>query len=134
MTLKEVKEKAEKGESLPIRNDIKIAKQLCIIKWEYIVKNEGREQGLIDEYPTLTFYNSQCAYCQLFINQNLDADDKYQCNNCPLSIIKGDGLNCLLPNHPYKKWYKLQHKPQVHNEDRLNAAKEMLKLIKSIKV
>lgn len=81
------------------------AKELCILKWEYIVNNEGSEDGLINKYPELNKLLYECAYCELYFNDN----SKHHCDNCPIKIKYSKRTNkyygfCLTPDHPYNKW------------------------------
>lgn len=71
-----------------------------IRKWNYVVKCDGSDDTIFDKYPRLREFESECAYCQLFIKQG--------CDGCPLNI--GEKLptlgSCWNIQHPWRAWYK----------------------------
>jgi hypothetical protein len=93
------------------------AKELCIKKWEYIVENDGdySEEDLVIEIPELIDLFSNCAYCELFIDE--------WCNHCPINLGKGvyKNIACLYAGHPFHTW--------VHKRTKENA-QTVLNLIK----
>ena len=58
----------------------KKAIELSILKWEYIVGNNGNESGLIEKHPILKEYRNGCSLCEYHIG-NIDII----CTKCPLS-------------------------------------------------
>ena len=64
-------------------------------KWEYIVNNNGSDEGLLVKFPELTFMTNHCAYCERFITN-------YDCDCCP---IAEKHYACYM-NHPYAVWLK----------------------------
>jgi hypothetical protein len=91
----------------------KKAKELCILKWEYIVNNNGSYNGLLNKYPELTNLINDCAYCELYYdtkNKKLN-----NCAKCPIKL-KTEYYNsfydvsCQQTNHLYYAWYKKQTK------------------------
>jgi hypothetical protein len=74
------------------------AKELCILKWEYIVENGGSEEGLTENYPRLRDLKAECAYCELYV--------KYRCDGCPIQPeMQINRLGCFNREHPYNVWY-----------------------------
>ena len=70
----------------------KKAKELSLKKWEYIVKNNGLSEGLLDKYPELIYLEANCGFCE-----------KYEdCPICPLAL-PGD-IYCSSPSHPFRAW------------------------------
>lgn len=77
----------------------KEAKILAIIKWTYIVNNNGSERGLLEAHPELKHLNGYCGFCELII-------EKYhgKCKKCVL--YKKDIGKCGSgDNHPYTIWH-----------------------------
>jgi hypothetical protein len=88
----------------------KRAKELCIKKWEYIVKMGGKYNfiELEEAIPQLIGFRFFCAYCELYFfksNKQL-----HYCAKCPLVIITHDYNfdegGCCQKNHPYELWQK----------------------------
>lgn len=91
-------------------------KYWALLKWRYIVQNDGELYGLVSRYPELRLFKSQCSYCSHFL-------DNGGCYECPLGL---DGIGiCNRLYHPYDIW-RLNRTPQN--------AQALLDLIKSIKV
>lgn len=72
-------------------------------KWEYIVDNNGSDEGLYKKYPKLKKLPSGCAYCQMFIIE------KHSCDECPIGLPIEDKCfrkfpACHLDKHPYNLW------------------------------
>ena len=92
----------------------KKAKEWCIKKWEYIVANNGSEEGLLDKYPELNEFEAECAYCELYLRKD------NMCDKCPLNYVsttvkrpvkyKEVRIDCYDHKHPYKKWLNHQTK------------------------
>jgi hypothetical protein len=86
-----------------------------ILKWRYIVNNNGSEDGLIEAYPELLNFNSYCSYCEFFICKG--------CVGCPLNLLKEkypvyrmtDMVTCACRevSHPFNVW--------VYNKNTKNA-------------
>ena len=93
---------------------LKEAKELAIMKWEFIVENDGDLDSIICEViPELSGLQNLCSYCELFLAKD--------CQGCPLAV----GCMCMEIEHPYSVW--------LHNSTTENAQK-VLDLIKSIEV
>ena len=73
----------------------KQAKELSIKKWEYIVGNNGKEDGLIKACPELEKLIAHCGYCEIYI----------ACDKCPIYFKKGEfRYGCGSELHPWDKW------------------------------
>ena len=77
------------------------AYKYAVIKWQYIVNNDGESYGLRDEYPELINFRAGCSYCELFW------DSVTGCKGCPLKArrrvyIREPG--CRQPKHSYNIW------------------------------
>jgi recombinational DNA repair protein RecR len=83
------------------------AKKLVILKWTYIVQNNGSYYGLLQNISELKDLNGNCAYCELFMNKG--------CKGCPIcpSEIMDNGSGCRQVDHPFDIWY--------YNKNRENA-------------
>ena len=106
----------------------KRAKELCIKKWEYIVKNKGGRNGLYDVLPELRLLLSGCAYCELYLGTRSKTLD--ECAKCLIrpKVNEYDDLNdlgCSQRNHPFFKWENAQT-----TKLKIKYAKELLELIK----
>ena len=83
------------------------AKELSIKKWEYIVGNGGREEGLYNVYPEMKLLKCGCALCERFI---LTQSKRFgSCFECPIrpKLKEYDDLEwsgCLQDLHPYSTW------------------------------
>ena len=77
----------------------KKAKELSIIKWEYIVGNNGKWKGLYRVHPELNNLAAGCGYCEKYGENN--------CDECPL-LINNDA--CTDPGHPFHTWTERQTK------------------------
>lgn len=66
----------------------KEAKRLSILKWEYIVENNGSDDRLIEEYPELDELTGNCGYCEIYnpFSENRITDNG--CSPCPLVVNK----------------------------------------------
>ena len=85
----------------------KEAKQLSIIKWEFIIANGGRYQ--IHELPKeLRPLTAECGYCEKY---------GIGCDGCPLYL---GGKNCGDDGHLWLIWY---------NDKTVKNAQAMLDLI-----
>ena len=81
----------------------KQAKELSIKKWEYIVGNKGKSNGLNEVHPELLKLYCNCGYCENYFN-NI-------CKNCPLLIkVNNQWLNCGIGSHPWNIWFNKQTK------------------------
>lgn len=82
----------------------KKAKELSILKWEYIVSNKRSDEGLIDKCPELKELKAHCGYCAKYSNGN--------CKNCPINLGLNDGYGsaCMKERHPYNKWWEMNTK------------------------
>ncbi len=98
----------------------KKAIELSILKWEWIVKNDGSEKGLIDAIPELEKLKAHCGLCELYVEDNTI---RY-CYGCPICPKKWYNLGCMKSGH---KWYIWSNNPTKEN------AQKVLDLIKSIK-
>ena len=76
---------------------IEEAKIWAIKKWEYIIDNNGSESGLINKYPELEIFVSECSYCELFYDAGANS-----CVGCPL-VIKGN-IKCWQSPHPFENY------------------------------
>ncbi len=100
------------------------AKKLSIVKWEAIVKNNGKELN----YKQLTELGltnlfADCGYCEKYLH---DLEDSKICRHCPLNAkklnIKYDKVfnygeaHCLFNDHPYNIW---QENQTVENAERM---------------
>jgi hypothetical protein len=78
----------------------KEAKELCIRKWEYIVEHDGKmdSAALEEAIPELTNLLCNCAYCELYYN-----DD---CTGCPINLSNANirECGCRQENHPFLNW------------------------------
>ncbi len=88
----------------------KEAKRLSILKWEFIVKNDG-DYKLCKLPEELRNLESQCGFCEKYY--------KKDCDGCPINNT--DIGKCWYDKHPYSTWY---HNRTVSN------AQIMLDLIK----
>lgn len=99
------------------------AKELCILKWQYIVDNNGSNDGLVEKYPQLSMLRCNCAYCELYVNTA--SKKNMHCVKCPIKPSKLDyleyGWGCDQEGHPYHKW--------TMNRTKINA-QAMLNLVK----
>lgn len=96
------------------------AKRLSIIKWTLIAENHGEETLVIEHHPDLVDITNNCGFCHIYLDND--------CIDCPLIV---NDETCTDSEHPYTKWYKSFY---YEDEDRIELAKEVLELIKSIKV
>ncbi len=85
----------------------KEAKELCILKWEYIVENNGSSKGLIKKYPQLKKLNYGCAYCDKYITG--ETFSLLHCAKCPIRPKVDDYhdieyVGCSQYGHPYSNW------------------------------
>lgn len=71
------------------------AKEYAIMKWQYIVDNNGSREGLLEKYPVLKELKANCSYCELYV-----------CDNCPIGTM-GD---CTSGSHPWCRWKNLETK------------------------
>ncbi|MCK5605320.1 hypothetical protein KAR91_25735 [Candidatus Pacearchaeota archaeon] len=103
----------------------KKAIELSILKWEWIVKNNGELDfhELIKEIPELSKVLSSCGLCEKYI-ENREYDD--WCNGCPICIYgkENESHGCTVEKHPWMIW--------TDNRTKINA-QTVLNLIKSIK-
>lgn len=79
----------------------KEAKRLSILKWEYIIAQDGSEDELIEAIPELVELISNCGYCEKYVAL-FD-----NCPKCPLTIIEA---NCCEYTHPFYKWFHTRTK------------------------
>ena len=87
------------------------AKELCILKWQYIVDNNGCQGGLCIKHPELSKLLSNCGYCEIYYNTH--SINLLKCLDCPIRPEKENYNNlskegCLQKCHPYFKWYTNQ--------------------------
>ena len=76
------------------------AKELAIKKWQYIVYNDGLNNGLLSKHPELGEFPSHCSYCELF------ASLEYSCEGCPIrpTYVSHFELGCCMYHHPFYIW------------------------------
>jgi len=93
----------------------KEAKELCILKWEYIVKCGGDYDpwDLLSEHPQLKSLTNHCAYCKLYFSTRTKT--LLNCGKCPIRLkIKDyndlDEAGCGQENHPFNKWFNYRTK------------------------
>lgn len=77
------------------------AKELAILKWQYIVDNDGSDYGLKDMYPFLNSLFCNCSYCELFL-----LNSEVSCFRCPINI----DLSCLDNGSLFDEWCKIPSK------------------------
>jgi hypothetical protein len=100
-------------------NEIKRAFQLTVMKWNWIVNNNGIADisSMINKVPTLNTLQSKNGLCDLYW---LNSDNP--CKGCPLLLDKDDiTTNCSNSHHPYSIWFTDRSKDN---------AKQMLKFVK----
>jgi len=90
------------------------AKKLCIKKWNFIVKHDGRyyTQEIEKKFPELANMQNECPYCELYITTDMFSREK-DCLGCPINLYKKEGqdiLGCNKPKHPFEKWLKSRTK------------------------
>lgn len=95
--------------------DFRTAVELSITKWRYIVKNNGKSNGLLDVYPEMNILVAKCGLCQFFnsrVAYCMSEPDIF----CPLLIQDGqdehnwvscaqDPSNETETIHPWMLWY-----------------------------
>jgi hypothetical protein len=89
-------------------------KRLALLKWQYIVDNDGFSSGLTERYPELEKLMNKCSYCSMYINRITD------CRGCPLKQGK---FTCFDDEHLFSNWDWCRSKQN---------AQKVLDLIKSI--
>jgi hypothetical protein len=89
-------------------------KYWALLKWRYIVQNNGSEIRLLNVYPYLVNFKFRCSYCNIYNN--------YKCYTCPVNV---NNQNCLHNKHPYTTWLWYNNKEN---------AQAVLDIIKAIKV
>jgi len=98
------------------------AKKLCILKWEYIVNNDGSDVGLIYKHPELDNFSNNCAYCDKYIDTRSITIE--YCFKCPIRIKnRNNSISCFNLNHPHNIW--------DNNETKENAQAVLDMIIKS---
>lgn len=111
------------------------AKDLSILKWEYIYKNKGKISGLLRALPQLSELNAQCGFCQYYLenpSQSEDRDYRTGCEECALSIKGKYIYSCLDEEHPYQKWREVSDLGPSYNEPLVTVRAEIvLNLVKN---
>ena len=102
------------------------AKEFAEKKWQYIIDNKGSDKGLKDELPLLAQFNSECSYCELYVERNIKkVTDKTNyhklCENCP--VFKIGGYSCHDDKSVYATW---------NRHSTVKKAQRMLDIIKKI--
>ena len=92
----------------------KKAFELSIKKWEWIVENNGKLNGLTQAIPEIVSLAAHCGLCEYN-----DLHEDGFCGNCP---IKVNGKSCGSSAHPWSIWYDSRTKEN---------AEKVLDLIKS---
>ena len=103
----------------------KHAIELSILKWEFIVENNGSSFGLIEIYPELKSLMSYCGLCHKYNNK---LGGKFNsCYGCPLVMINNNynynECGCSQREHLYRNWF--------YDRTKVNAQKllDFLKII-----
>ena len=104
--------------------DLKEAKRLCLIKWQIIIDNDGKEDKVLlaqNKELEITRQHHWCALCLLHDGE---------CSDCELEIDNPNAeyesyINCTDWHHPYNTWEDCQIKEH---------AEEVYKLIEEIKL
>lgn len=103
----------------------KRAKEFAEKKWQYIVDNKGSDEGLEDELPLLATFNSNCSYCELYIERNIKkvkGDCFEKCMGCPIFKIGGK-ISCHEGESVFSIW---------NRHPTVKKAQKMLDIIKKI--
>jgi len=91
----------------------KKAKELCILKWEWIIKNNGKfDDGnlhqLCKDIPELEDISAHCGYCEKY--SHTSSVNISQCAKCPIRPKFSKDYHiyefgCYQPNHPFGIWF-----------------------------
>ncbi len=107
----------------------KKAIELSILKWEWIVKNDGDDNSseLLEAIPELENIEEYCGLCHKYLKVTYDPYS-VSCDKCPIDIIKTKKNNhtsgCWQNEHPFNIY---------ECETTKENAQKVLDLIKSIK-
>jgi len=75
------------------------AYRYAVLKWDYIVQNNGFSDGLYNKHPKLKDFIAGCSYCELF--------QRNDCFSCPIKIDNRKSIydcSCNDHEHPFHKW------------------------------
>ena len=78
--------------------DLKEAFELSRLKWEWIVSNDGDDDGLLDAIPSLRGLMGDCGLCEY----NFRVINRAGCSTCPINMGLDDG--CVNVDHPFNIW------------------------------
>ena len=62
-------------------------KDAALKKWNYIVKNKGSDEGLLEKYPELNSLISNCSFCEAFNCHTIEAH-RCQLNGCCIGLYE----------------------------------------------
>lgn len=85
----------------------KEAKRLSVLKWQYIVDNDGIEYGVHFKVEGLLGLQSNCGLCDKY--QDTASKSLKYCAKCPIRLKVKDyssigNTGCWQDSHPYKIW------------------------------
>jgi hypothetical protein len=95
--------------------------EYVILKWRYIVNNNGSDDGLKEAHPEMKNFRSNCSYCEKYLEKG--------CVDCSLNTKNKDytfisASACMEEDHPFYAWF--------YNRNITNAQK-VLNLIRKTK-
>lgn len=87
----------------------KKAKELAILKWKYIIENEGHNNifQLRLKYPELIGLRHNCGYCEKYLYTT--SKTLTFCAKCPIrpkmkNYDDIDNVGCAQKIHPFNQW------------------------------
>ena len=76
--------------------------ELSVVKWAYVILNNGSDVGLIKAHPELANLRSYCGLCQYHINDNNKETD---CSRCP--VVTKKRYSCYYSESFYQRWVNI---------------------------
>ena len=102
--------------------------KLSLIKWEYIVNNDGSIGGLTDHHPELDNLLGLCGLCEYYedlailsnISDEFSLNRKTKCSFCDLAKLN---TSCFDDDSYFQIWNR--HRTKENAQDVLNLIKQI---------